>query len=127
MTLIVSVGKNGELLFNRRRCSSDRAVTADIGSMFDSAALCVSAYSAPLFEGAHIIASLEEVGDGIVFLEDFPLLPALAQAQKIIVYRFDRTYPADVRVQIPQDFSLTEKLKFAGFSHDKITREVYQR
>ena len=68
---------------------------------------------------------MAEAKEKVLFLEDLPLLPALEQAQKIIVYRFDRTYPADVRLEIPQSFSLTEYLDFPGFSHDKITREVY--
>lgn len=125
MTLILWSGKNGEMMFNHRRCSRDRAVIEDILSMFAPTNLCVSAYSAPLFEGACIICDLAEAKEKVLFLEDLPLLPALEQAQKIIVYRFDRTYPADVRLQIPQCFSLTESLDFFGFSHDKITREVY--
>jgi hypothetical protein len=125
MTLILWSGKNGEMMFNRRRCSRDRAVIADILSMYAPADLCVSAYSASLFEGSCVIGDLADAKEKVLFLEDFPLLPALAQAQKIIVYRFDRTYPADIRLEIPQSFSLTESLDFSGFSHDKITREVY--
>ena len=125
MTLILWSGKNGEMMFNHRRCSRDRAVIEDILSMYAPTKLCVSAYSASLFEGACIICDLSEAKEKVLFLEDLPLLPALEQAQKIIVYRFDRTYPADVRLQIPQSFSLTESLDFSGFSHDKITREVY--
>ena len=34
MTLILWAGKNGEMLFNRRRCSQDRAVIADILAEF---------------------------------------------------------------------------------------------
>ena len=126
MTLIVWVGKNGEMLFNSRRCSRDKAVVAEIMSAFGET-LCVSSYSAPLFEGARIISRLEEAGDGAVFLEDLPLSPALAQAQKLIVYRFDRVYPANVRLEIPQDFTLTESTEFSGYAHEKITREVYRK
>ena len=125
MTLILWSGKNGEMMFNHRRCSRDRAIIEDILSMYAPTNLCVSAYSASLFEGACIICDLAEAKEKVLFLENLPLLPALEQAQKIIVYRFDRTYPADVRLQIPQSFSLTESLDFSGFSHDKITREVY--
>ena len=125
MTLILWSGKNGEMMFNHRRCSRDRAVIEDILSMYAPTNLCVSAYSASLFDGACVIYDLAEAKEKVLFLEDLPLLPALEQAQKIIVYRFDRTYPADVRLEIPQSFSLTESLNFPGFSHDKITREVY--
>ena len=127
MTLILWTGKNGEMMFNHRRCSRDRAVISDILSMYSPADLCVSAYSAPLFDGARIVCSPAEAKNSVLFLEDLPLLPAIDQAQKLIIYRFDRTYPADVRLEIPQGFSLTESFTFSGFSHDKITREVYSK
>ena len=52
MTLILWSGKNGEMMFNHRRCSRDRAVIEDILSMYAPTNLCVSAYSASLFDGA---------------------------------------------------------------------------
>ena len=127
MTLILWAGKNGEMLFNRRRCSQDRAVIADILAEFPPSDLCVSAYSAPLFEGAQVILQPADAKDRVLFLEDLPLSPALALTKKLIVYRFDRVYPANVRLQIPQEFALTESREFTGYSHDKITREVYER
>ena len=127
MTLILWAGKNGEMMFNRRRCSQDRAVIADILSQFSPADICVSAYSAPLFEGAQVISQPTDAENGVLFLEDLPLSPALALAKKLIVYRFDRVYPANVRLQVPPDFTLTESREFAGYSHDKITREVYEK
>ena len=125
MTLILWTGKNGEMMFNHRRCSRDRVVIEDIFTMYAPADLCVSPYSASLFDGACVIHDLTEAKEKALFLEDLPLLPALEQAQKLIVYRFDRAYPADVRLEIPLYFSLTESLDFTGFSHNKITREVY--
>ncbi len=127
MTLILWTGKNGELMFNRRRCSRDRGVISDILTMYDPSEICVSAYSSPLFDGARVISRLSEAEGGVVFLEDFPLPPALAQARKLIVYRFDRVYPADVRLEIPQAFHQTHSAELAGHSHEKITREVYEK
>lgn len=127
MTLILWAGKNGEMMFNRRRCSSDREVIADIQAMYDQSEICVSAYSSSLFAGSKVISDLSEAAGSVLFLEDFPLDAALAQARKLIVYRFDRVYPADVRLVIPQDFRMTESREFAGFSHEKITREVYEK
>ena len=127
MTLIFWAGKNGEMMFNRRRCSRDRAVIADILSAYHPSEIYVSAYSSSLFEGARVVENPTDAGIGVLFLEDFPLSPALALATKLIVYRFDRVYPADVCLKIPEGFSLTESREFAGFSHEKITREVYER
>ena len=127
MTLILWTGKNGEMLFNHRRCSRDSQVIADIFKMYDPSALYVSAYSAPLFEGARVITDIKEAENGILFLEELPLSPAFAQANRLIVYRFDRVYPADVRLEIPQVFHLKESKEFPGSSHDQITREVYEK
>lgn len=127
MTLILWVGKNGEMMFNRRRCSSDREVIADIQAMYDPSEIRLSAYSSPLFPGAKVISDLSEAGESVLFLEDLPLNAALVQARKLIVYRFDRVYPADVRLVIPRDFHMTESWEFAGFSHEKIAREVYEK
>ena len=127
MTLILWTGKNGELLFNHRRCSRDRAVIADIFSTYAPAQLCVSPYSSPLFPGARIIHQLSEVGEDVLFLEDLPLLPALETAKTVIVYRFDRIYPADVKLQLPADYVLTQCRCFSGHSHETISREVYER
>ena len=127
MTLIVWTGKNGEMMFNRRRCSRDRGVIADIQATYDPLEICVSAYSSSLFDGARVISGVSEAAGGVLFLEDLPLPAALKQARKLIVYRFDRVYPADVRLEIPQDFHRTESREFAGFSHEKITREVYEK
>ena len=127
MTLILWTGKNGEMMFNRRRCSSDREVIADIRAMYDPSEICLSVYSSSLFAGSKVITDLPEAAGSVLFLEDLPLDAALARAKKLIVYRFDRVYPADVRLVIPQDFCMTESKEFAGFSHDKITREVYEK
>ncbi len=127
MTLVLWAGKNGEMMFNRRRCSRDREVIADILAMYDPLEICLSAYSSSLFDGAKVISDLSEAEGGVLFLEDFSLDAALAQARKLIVYRFDRVYPADVRLVIPQAFCMTESREFAGFSHEKITREVYEK
>lgn len=127
MTLILWTGKNGELLFNRRRCSQDSAVIADISTMFNPADICVSAYSSPLFPGAKVIQNLQEAENSVLFLENLPLSPALMQTTHLVVYRFDRVYPADVRLEIPKEFQLKESKEFSGSSHDKITREVYEK
>ena len=48
--------------------------------------------------------------------------------EKIILYRWNRVYPADVH--FPIDFSgwkLVQAEEFAGSSHEKITEEIYER
>ena len=38
-----------------------------------------------------------------------------------------RVYPADVSVEIGVEWKLTETEEFSGFSHEKITKEIYCR
>ncbi len=43
-----------------------------------------------------------------------------------MLYRWNRSYPADVRFTLALSaFRLTERTDFAGFSHPKITEEIY--
>ena len=54
----------------------------------------------------------------------------LAQTGKIVLYRWNRHYPSDVKWEPDLEglgFALTETTEFPGTSHEKITREVYVR
>ena len=44
-----------------------------------------------------------------------------------IIYRWNRVYPADVSVEIGTEWKLTETEEIPGFSHEKITKEIYCR
>ena len=48
------------------------------------------------------------------------------EMQKIILYRWNRVYPADLYFDIDlKNWHIKESNDFAGSSHDKITEEVY--
>ena len=51
----------------------------------------------------------------------------LQKAERIVLYRWNRAYPADVKFTMPKGFTLKESREFAGSSHEKITREEYTR
>lgn len=47
---------------------------------------------------------------------------------ELILYRWDKKYPTDCSFYVDNDkFRLNNILEFQGFSHDKITREVYEK
>ena len=49
------------------------------------------------------------------------------QINKLIVYRWDKIYPADVSFGMNKiKLNLTETLEFQGYSHEKIVREIYE-
>lgn len=50
------------------------------------------------------------------------------KVDEMILYRWDKKYPADCSFYVDNDkFRLNNILEFQGYSHDKITREVYEK
>ena len=72
---------------------------------------------------------LEYAADGeFCFIEKENPGTVEEKIEKIILYRWNRVYPADVH--FPIDFSgwkLVQAEEFAGSSHEKITEEIYER
>ena len=134
MTIIVCLDKNGGQMFNRRRQSRDSAVTADICRIVGKRCLFCSPYSAQLFARAgialHISSKfLSDAGkDDICFVED-AAVPQKEDCKEIIVYNWNRDYPADLYFDRDRldGFRKTDVEEFKGISHEKITKEVYER
>ena len=129
MTLILCVDDRGGLMFNRRLQSQDRLVRQDMLRLCGDRALAVSPYTARQFAPEDRIEVTEMPGEeDIFFLEDLPPQPFLERAKKLILYCWNRVYPGDVHIVLPpQGWELKEQMEFPGYSHDKITREVYSR
>ena len=47
--------------------------------------------------------------------------------EKIVLFRWNRHYPADAHFQFPGKWALTAREDFPGSSHEKITMEVYEK
>lgn len=127
MKLIVCLDQNNGLLFNRRRQSRDRTVAQDIMSRLGSGRLWMHPYSASLFSQWEAQVSVAEDFLAQAGPEDFCFLenaPQPTEAYDVIVYRWDRVYPADTTFDL-SGLHLIGKEEFPGFSHDRITREVY--
>lgn len=134
MRVSVCVDELGGMMFNRRRVSRDREVIADICRDAENCTLYVSEYSAPLFEDARIqptvssdFLNIARKGD-ICFVESEALMPYLSKMTVLTVYKWNRRYPSDVKLDIDpvkSGFKLLSVNEFAGYSHEKITKEVY--
>ena len=64
------------------------------------------------------------------FAENASFLSCLDKIKQITVYWWNRHYPSDVVVHIDfskEGYTLTDRYEFAGFSHEKITVERYER
>ncbi len=47
---------------------------------------------------------------------------------EIVLYRWNRDYPADLFFEVDlSKWELEERKEFSGYSHEKITREIYSR
>lgn len=134
MILIVCVDDAGGLSFNGRRQSQDRLLRARMRERWGQ--LWMNAYSAKQFSGETegIRADedfLRKAGAGeACFAEGPEAAEHLEDAEKIVLYRWNRKYPSDCRFPLDlteRGWRLEETAEFAGSSHEKITEEVYVR
>ena len=129
MTLYICLDDRNGLKFNKRRQSRDAAVLEDIRRQV-AGNLLIEPFSEKLIQEAEIPYILLPETAGDYFAEDVPSEALLAQTEKIVIYRWNRHYPADVRWNpdfSAMGFSLQETTEFPGRSHEKITREVYEK
>ena len=134
MILILCVDDRGGMLFNRRRQSQDREVRRDILAMAAGRVLRMTPSSRRQFPERELPAVVEEdflqrAGPGeLCLVEDQPPGPWLPRAEQVILYRWNRVYPADLRADFPPptgEWRLAECRDFPGHSHKTITKEVY--
>ena len=134
MKLIVCLDERGGMMFNHRRQSRDRVLLEDLAKEVGDARLYASAYSEPLLKEAGIpcltIPSAPEAieKEAYCFVEDLSLSQTEAFVDEVILYRWNRHYPADRYFDMNLDsFRLVEAQDFAGFSHDNITKERWKK
>ncbi len=137
MIVIVCVDNNGGMLFNMRRQSQDRVVRQQILRHVGKAKLWLNTYSCGQFtdwqpQQLEIDEKfLQHAGaDDYCFVENIDLLPYEQQIKKVILYKWNRDYPADLFFNLPlrkPQWRLLSQHDFAGYSHARITEEVYGR
>ena len=120
------------MAFHHRRQSQDRAVRADILQMCGDTGLWVTAYTAQQFDMEQqsrlkVVNSFEDAEE-FCFIEDETAETYMSDAEKIILYHWNRRYPSDTRITLPMvGWKCEERTEFSGYSHEKITKEVYIR
>ena len=133
MILVITLDDRDGVAFNRRRQSRDRLLCEDLVRMAKGRTLYMSPYSAPLFDGMATAEArvsetyLADAGENdFCFCERESLAPCLENIQTLIVYRWNRHYPSDKKLDVDlSGFTLQFRCDFAGSSHDNITKEVY--
>lgn len=134
MKIIVCLDDNYGMLFNKRRQSKDVKVLEDIADLTKE--LWISPFSEKMFEGmsetVHIEANIDDAflnkacAGEYCFVENEKLLPHLDKIEQLIVYKWNRKYPSDFKLDLNlNEWKLIESVDFVGHSHKKITREIY--
>lgn len=135
MIIGVAIDDNNGLMFNNRRQSQDRALRRDLLHVSSGKKLWINQYTKMQFEpeeSKDIVVDddfLDKAQNGdICFVEDHLLTPYKDRIEELILYKWNRKYPADLHLDINLDgWILISKTEFAGYSHEKITKEVWVR
>ena len=135
MIIMTVVDDHGGISFHNRRQSQDRVLRQRMMEIAGDSGIYMSPYPAKLFsEYANVIHEdedfLEKAGMGAYcFVEDRAIAPVQEKIEKIILFRWNRAYPADMYfdITLSDGWHVTETHEFAGSSHEKITEEVYEK
>ena len=127
MKLIICIDDNNGMMFNKRRQSKDSAVRADIAAEVGADTLWMNPYSAKQFEDTSELKI--QVDENFLKKGDWCFAESAVggvSPEQIIVYKWNRVYPADVHFDLDlSGYKLERTAEFAGSSHEKITKEVY--
>lgn len=133
MILIACVDDKMGLTFNHRRQSRDALLCRDVLSLVQDRPLWMHPYSVSLFPDAPetIIAVenyLSKAGtDDFCFVEREDISPYTAAVHTVILYRWNRHYPADTYFALDwKQYQKIETVSFQGKSHPEIIREIWK-
>lgn len=135
MIVIACVDKQNGMSFYGRRPTKDRVVQERIlqdaypGKVIMSRR-CAAGF--PEKSQPHIIcrdSPMEAALDGYCMIETENASSSASRIEKVILYRWDTVYPADVYFNLPLDtgWELESETYFDGYSHPNVRREVYVR
>jgi hypothetical protein len=124
----------GILLFGKRQ-SRDRVLVSEFVESNSDKKIYIAPFSKLLFEQypnvfvADDPFSTAEDGSAI-FIENIRIEDNLDSVSTLIIYRWNRKYPSDVKFNVDPlkcGFKLKSSIDFKGSSHEKITKEIYER
>lgn len=131
MHLIVCVDDRYGMSFCGRRLSRDRAVSTHILNLTSGNTLWMHPSSKLLFPESDVKtdpAFLDKAAEGdYCFAETITLPPAMENLESVILYHWNRAYPATIKFprELLKDMHLAHSEDFPGNSHDTITMERY--
>lgn len=138
MIAIVCVDDKGGIMFNHRRQSQDRIMRQRILNITQGRPLWMNTYSAKQFTNDGCLNKIhidndfpQKAADGdFAFFEGDSLAAVDERLERVIIFRWNRTYPADqyLDIDLEKDGWNCERVgDFKGSSHEQISEDVYTR
>ena len=130
MKLIVVLDDNNGMMFNNRRQSRDRVLIDDIYNSLEGK-LYIDNYSAPLFKDKEFIVATNLLdsasSNDCCFIENKSLINYTDKIDTIVIYKWNRIYPADMYfdIKVDEKYKLSSFKEIIGYSHEKITKETW--
>ena len=136
MILIATVDDRGGMTFNKRRQSQDHILNEHIIEISKNTRLWMNAYTYELFTENEVQKNIivdenflakAQAGD-FCFVENENVEAYSKFIEKIILFKWNRTYPGEAFFNIDlNDWKLLKSEEFCGSSHEKITMEIYSK
>ena len=133
MKIISCVDDDYGMMFNNRRQSRDSKVIEHVLKTVNDKKIWMNNYSKQLFEGQNNIVIDEEFlekaeENDYCFVENVEISNEKYKIDEIILYFWNRKYPADKKFNISlEEYVLENEEDFEGSSHEKITQRIYFR
>ena len=133
MKLIVCLDERKGMMFNNRRQSRDRVLIDDMIKMVGDDKLYIAPYSEGLFENKEIKLKvkknpLKAADENWCFIENLPVAEYKDEIETVVIYHWNRHYPGDFFFDLELDsYSLESSEELVGSSHEKITKEIWNK
>ena len=134
MNIILCIDDENGMLFHGRRQSKDRVLRQQVRALAQGHPLWMNSYTARQFSEDQCETVVNEAflenapEDAWCFVENCDLQAYTERIQRVVLYRWNRRYPSDVKFPMElfaDKWSLISTRNFPGSSHEKITEEVY--
>lgn len=135
MNMIICIDNNNGISFGGKHLSRDAKLCERVLQITSGNLLLMNKFSYGLFKDYsddNIIVTETVFNDAkpgdFCFVENLDVATPKELIEKIIIYRWNRSYPSDMKLDmsILNDKKLVASFDFAGNSHKKITEEIYE-
>lgn len=134
MIICVALDDKNGMMFNKRRQSKDKVLREYLLSECNGATLWMNEYTAGQFEEGipeNVVVDndfMDKAGeDDYCFIENTSVKEYSNKINKIICFKWNKVYPADVYfdIQLNDGWTLQSSIIFEGSSHKEITKEIW--